>query len=256
MEKHHQLIATNSGYRRTLSFGLTCLVYHATTRFCERVYTYKNDPLGKTTGQMVGAARSARQNIVEASARAGTSKETELRLLDVAKASLEELRGDYEAFLVDNNMTLWSVNDECYKTTMEIPFDKFTATDDASHAFSLHIIAMRQRFATWLENENQFVAANAIFITARRAQFLLLKQMEQIGDSVLNEGGFRERMTHLRLEQREPSQPQPPVCHVCGKPMKQRTAKSGANAGKPFWACTGYPECKTIVAIEEKKAGD
>ena len=67
------------GYRKMLSFGWTCLVYHATTLFCRRNYSYKNDALGKTVGQMVGAARSARQNIVEASSRAATSKEQELR---------------------------------------------------------------------------------------------------------------------------------------------------------------------------------
>jgi four helix bundle protein len=89
------VIGHYGGYRKTLSFGLTCLVYHATTTFCRRNYNYQNDALGKTVGQMVGAARSARQNIVEGSSRAGTSKETELKLLDVAKASLQELAGDY-----------------------------------------------------------------------------------------------------------------------------------------------------------------
>ena len=84
-----RIIGHYGGYRRTISFAYTCLVYHATTLFCERLYSYKNDPLGKTSGQMIGAARSARQNIVEGSSRAGTSKETELRLYDVAKARLE-----------------------------------------------------------------------------------------------------------------------------------------------------------------------
>ena len=86
-----EIIGAYGGYRRTLSFGFACLVYHATEVFCERNYSYKNDALGKTVGQMMGAARSARQNIVEGSSRAGTSKETELRLYDVAKGSLEEL---------------------------------------------------------------------------------------------------------------------------------------------------------------------
>ena len=83
-----EVISAYGGYRKTLSFGMTCLVYHATTTFCRRNYNYRNDPLGKTVGQMIGAARSARQNLVEASSRAGVSSETELNLLDVAKASL------------------------------------------------------------------------------------------------------------------------------------------------------------------------
>ena len=106
-------IAPSGGFRKMFSFGYTCLVYHATTAFCKRVYSWKDDPLGKTSGQMIGAARSARQNIVEASARAGTSKETELKLLDVAKGSLAELEGDYEAFAnaaAANGRNVW----ECY----------------------------------------------------------------------------------------------------------------------------------------------
>ena len=92
------IIGHFGGYRKMYSFGWTCLIYHATTLFCRRNYNYKNDALGKTVGQMVGAARSARQNIVEASSRAATSKEQELKQLDVAKGSLDELAGDYEAF--------------------------------------------------------------------------------------------------------------------------------------------------------------
>lgn len=60
---------------------------------------------------MVGAARSARQNIVEGSSRAGTSKKTELRLYDVAKGSFEELAGDYEAFLVGRGAVPWAASD-------------------------------------------------------------------------------------------------------------------------------------------------
>ena len=254
MESSQPLIGSHGGYRKTLSFGLTCLVYHATTRFCARIYSYKNDPLGKTSGQMIGAARSARQNIVEASARAGTSKGTEIRLLDVAKGSLEELCGDYESFLIDRDMPLWSRTDARYKTVTALPFDTLTASEDVAHASSRHIIAMRQRFASWLEHEDPLVAANAIFITARRAYRLLEKQMERVGAEVIEEGGFSERMTRLRVEHRQSPQPAqepaPPICPKCGKLMRQRTAKTGLKAGKPFWACTGYPECRATQDIK------
>jgi hypothetical protein len=105
------IVGKHGGYRRTLTFGYVCLVYHATEIFCARNDSFKNDALGKTVGQMVGAARSARQNIVEGSARAGTSKETELRLYDVAKGSLEELAGDYEAFLIGRHEVPWAEDD-------------------------------------------------------------------------------------------------------------------------------------------------
>ena len=110
------IVTKHGGYRRTLVFGYVCLIYHATETFCGRNYSYKNDPLGKTSGQMIGAARSARQNIVEASSRAGTSKETELRLYDVSKGSLEELAGDYEAFLIGRGEMPWASDDpECVR---------------------------------------------------------------------------------------------------------------------------------------------
>ncbi|MGI6389574.1 MAG: four helix bundle suffix domain-containing protein [Kiritimatiellia bacterium] len=242
------------GYRKLHSFGFVCLVYHATTRFCRRVYPWKEDPLGKTSGQMVGAARSARQNIVEASSRASTSKETEIKLLDVAKASLDELLGDYEAFLIDNDQLVWSEKDERWQTVAALKLDEFSATEDVLHEFSRHVIAMRHRFADWLEHEDPYVAANAIIVIINRAASLLFRQMERAMADFEREGGFRERMTRLRIEQREAlkaAEPPPPSCPACGKPMTRRKAKTGPNAGKPFWGCTGYPACKAVQEIEQ-----
>ena len=246
-------IGPSGGYRKMLSFGFTCLVYHATTRFCKRVFPWKEDPLGKTSGQMIGAARSARQNMVESSSRAGTSKETELRLLDVAKASLEELLGDYEAYLIDNDQTVWSIADTRWQTVNTLPLDEFNAKEDVLHEFSRHMIAMRRRFSPWLENDDPFVAANAIIAIIKRAESLLFKQMERTTAVFGEEGGFRERMAKLRIEQREALQaaePPPPLCPACGKPMMRRKAKTGPNAGKPFWGCTGYPACKAIQEVK------
>ena len=253
MENSRPIIAPHNGYRKTLSFGLTCLVYHATTRFCERVYTFKNDPLGKTVGQMVGAGRSARQNIAEASARAGTSKETELRLLDVARGSLEELAGDYEAFLCDRDEPLWSKNDARHKEVSSLAYEPPSATEDVAHAFSLNLIAMRRRFAPWLEHADTLIAANAIFTTAHRAELLLQKQIERIADEIVETGGFRENLTRRRLEHLDTraAAPDAPECPVCGKPMRRRTAKTGPRAGKDFWSCSGYPECKGVLNIKE-----
>ena len=242
------------GYRKLHSFGFVCLVYHATTRFCRRVYPWKEDPLGKTSGQMIGAARSARQNIVEASSRASTSKETEIKLLDVAKASLDELLGDYEAFLIDNDQLVWSEKDERWQSVAALKLDEFSATEDVLHEFSRHIIEMRRRFADWLEHEDPYVAANAIIVIINRAASLLFRQMERAMADFEREGGFRERMTRLRIEQREAlkaAEPPPPSCPACGKPMTRRKAKTGPNAGKPFWGCTGYPACKAVQEIEQ-----
>ena len=256
MTDQNSLIGSAGGYRKLLSFGFVCLAYHATTRFCKRVYPWKDDPLGKTSGQMIGAARSARQNIAEASARAGTSHETEIRLLDVAKASLEELAGDYEAYLTDHDEPVWSEADTRHREVAALRLDEFTATTDLPHAFSVHLIAMRKRFAPWLEHEDPLVAANAILVVIQRAESLLFKQIEKLAGTFLEEGGFKERMTRLRLEQREAraaelaAEPPPPTCLACGKPMTLRKAKSGPKVGKPFWGCSGYPACKAIQECE------
>ena len=255
-------IAPSGGFRKMFSFGYTCLVYHATTTFCKRVYSWKDDPLGKTSGQMIGAARSARQNIVEASARAGTSKETELKLLDVAKGSLAELEGDYEAFLIDVGETIWSTADERHRAVSALKLDPFEVGEDVLHAFSAYLLQMKERFAAWLENENPVVAANSIVVVIERAKALLHGQIQKTMENFAVEGGFRERLTRLRLEQREnwqaqkANEPPPPTCPACGKPMRKRIAKSGPGKGKAFWGCSGYPVCKAIKEFEEERTSD
>lgn len=250
-----RLIGASGGYRKMFSFGFTCLVYHATTRFCRKVYNYRNDPLGKTSGQMIGSARAARQNIAEGSARAGTSKETELRLYDVAKASLEELAGDYEAFLVDNDTPIWSEKDERFLQVSALKLDEFTSNEDVAHRFSIHIIAMRKRFSHWLEHDDSMIAANAILVIIFQAQRLLFGQMRRLGYEFLSEGGFRERMTRMRLQERDgipenQSAGKHPDCPKCGSRMHLRKAKKGPKAGQTFWGCEKFPECDGTRAVQ------
>lgn len=239
-----EIIGAYGGYRRTLSFGFVCLIYHATEVFCERNYSYKNDALGKTVGQMIGAARSARQNIVEGSSRAGTSKETELRLYDVAKGSLEELAGDYEAFLIGRGEIPWAENDSRASRLMSIALDRYQG-QLSRHDYGEYILAMRKRFVEFLESEDPIVAANSILIAIDQACRLLHRQMESIAEEFREEGGFTERMSKARLETRDAqvAAQGAPKCPKCGKPMRKIIARKGRNAGNPFWACTGYPDC-------------
>lgn len=239
-----EIIGAYGGYRRTLSFGFACLVYHATEVFCERNYSYKNDALGKTVGQMIGAARSARQNIVEGSSRAGTSKETELRLYDVAKGSLEELAGDYEAFIIGRGEIPWAENDSRASRLMSIALDRYQG-QLSRHDYGEYILAMRKRFVEFLESEDPIVAANSILIAIDQACRLLHRQMESIAEAFREEGGFTERMSKARLETRDAqiAAQGAPKCSKCGKPMRKIIARKGRNAGNPFWSCTGYPDC-------------
>src|ERR1700723_2667766 len=100
MEK---LIGTHGGYRKLKTFQLSQLIFDITVRFCDRFVNKKS----RTHDQMVQAARSGVQNIAEGSQASGTSKKTELKLTNVARASLEELRLDYEDFLRHRSLPLW-----------------------------------------------------------------------------------------------------------------------------------------------------
>ena len=182
---NNRIIGHFGGYRKMLSFNWTCLIYHATTLFCKRNYNYKNDQLGKTVGQMIGAARSARQNIVEASSRAATSKEQELKQLDVAKGSLDELAGDYEAFIIDSNEVPWSKKDERYIEVKTLELDIFEYTDDLDHDYGIYTLNMRKRCSKWLENENPIIAANALLISIRKACSLITGQMHRIANDFI-----------------------------------------------------------------------
>ena len=247
------IIAQSGGYRKTLSFGMTCLVYHATTTFCARNYDYKNDPLGKTSGQMLGAARSARQNLVEASSRSGTSAETELRLLDVAKGSLQELAGDFEAFLLDRGIAPHGPDAPVVVSFRALRFDPFVPADgaDVRHAFGEHFLRMRARFAPILEPEDPVAAANGILLAIDRASGLIRRQMDRNAEDFRENGGFTERMSRARIETRDAQRgltpadgETAPLCPKCGGEMRKRLARKGENAGKPFWSCKRYPECK------------
>ena len=103
----NELIPRHGGYRRLKSFQVAQLVYDVTVRFCERYV----DRFSRTKDQMVQAARSGVQNIAEGSQTSATSKKTELKLTQVARASLEELKLDYEDFLRQRGFELWSLDD-------------------------------------------------------------------------------------------------------------------------------------------------
>src|SRR5438477_11065421 len=97
------LIPPHGGYRELKSFQHAEVVYDATVKFCDRFI----DPRSRTHDQMVQAARSGRQNIAEGSQASGTSKKMELKLIGVARASLEELLLDYKAFRRQRGLALW-----------------------------------------------------------------------------------------------------------------------------------------------------
>src|SRR5258705_1009392 len=114
------LITAHGGYRELKLFQHAELVYDGTVKFCDRFI----DRRSRTHDQMVQAARSGRQNIAEGSQASGTSKKTELKLVGVARASLEELLLDYEDFLRQRGLTLWGKDHQTAPVVRRLAYEK------------------------------------------------------------------------------------------------------------------------------------
>jgi restriction system protein len=212
-------------------------------------------PDNRTTGQpdqMTQAARSGRANIVEGSERSATSKSTEMRLTDVAKASLGELKSDFEFWLLSQKKLPWKQSSTDLSAIRNIQLDpnsSIMAND--LHEADKYILAQYAKFSFWLESDNPETVANAMLILLSRVLYILQKQITTQGEAFKQEGGFRERMNTVRIEERDKKIPtDAPTCPECGKKMRKCIAKAGQNAGNPFWGCTGFPDCKGIKNCE------
>jgi len=242
-----ELFDKSGGFRKLHSFTLATIIQLETLRFCRRFITHDireagekfYDPKGRQYDQMTQAARSGRQNIIEGSERSATSKDTEMRLTDVARASLSELRGDYEIWILDRNQLPWSVHSSEAKAVNAISLDPAPFTDDLVHESAKHALEQRKKYARWLDSNDDAVVANAMLIIIGRALNMLNRQIEAQGAAFEAAGGFSERLTAKRLEARERDREPSPECPQCGKPMRRRTSAKGE-----FWGCSAYPECK------------
>ncbi len=220
----------------------------ATCRFCQKFLTRNLDPTGRQYDQMTQAARSGKVNIVEGSARASTSRETEMKLTDVARASLAELHSDYEDWLLRHGQVPWRKDSPEAQAVYNTRLDKPDYGNDYVHDSCIHILAQQKKFARWLETDDSSIVANALLIIISRVINMLLRQLEAQGEIFSETGGFREQLTTARVETRAAKE-NAPLCPECGKPMKRRKARTGPNAGKDFWGCTGFPDCKTTREI-------
>ena len=241
----------SGGYRTLDSWVLASIAQLATQRFCKKFLTHDLDPTGRQYDQMTQAARSGKANLVEGSARSGTSKETEMKLTDVARASLAELQSDYETWLLSRNQPPWHRDTPEAKAVYAMRLDPPQYGNDFVHDSCAHILEQQKKFAKWLDSENHATVANALLIILARAQRTIQRQLETQGDDFAARGGFREKLTAVRVEARA-RQEDAPACPDCGAPMKRRKAKTGPKAGKEFWGCTAYPNCKGVRPITEK----
>jgi four helix bundle suffix protein len=238
----NNLIDKHGGYRKLHSFTFATMIHLETISFCKRFIPWQEDQLGKTAGQMIGAARSGRQNIIEGSERAATSSETEIKLTDVARASLAELLGDYEMFLAEKKAIPWSRHDENSKKFAALRLPEYQNNDDTLHEYWKYYHQVKPIFDPWLQNKEPTVVANAMLILIQRTMAMLASQIRKQSAVFLEKGGFREKMYQVRSEVREQKMPvdaDAPVCPECGKPMRKRHSERG-----DFWGCSQYPKCK------------
>lgn len=244
----------SGGYRKLHTFTYASIIQLATWRFCSIFLNKSNDPCGRQFDQMTQAARSGRANIVEGSERAGTSNTTEMRLTDVARASLGELQGDYEFWLWTHKKLPWSTASSQFSELKNVLLDPnpLQPGDDLRKATE-YLFTQQEKFKRWLESDDSEVVANALIVLLQRNIGMLKKQLAAQEEEFLKEGGFRERMNSARLGERDRqnADPDAPHCPDCGKPMRRCTAKTGLNAGKPFWGCTAFPDCRGIVNIRD-----
>ena len=159
------------------------MVYDGTVKFCER-FLQKRD---RTYDQMVQAARSGKQNILEGSQASGTSKETELKLTNVARASLEELLEDYRDFMRERKIEEWT----------------------AEHRYARRLRQLNRQpganyktFKKGIEHPDPAICANVIVGLIKVTCYLLDQQLRRLEQDFLREGGLRERMTRARLAAR------------------------------------------------------
>ncbi len=184
-------IPPHGGYKHLLSYQKSEIIYDATVRFCERFLSRRD----RTFDQMVQAARSGKQNILEGSQASGTSKETEIKLTNVARASLEELLEDYRDFMRLRKIREWDKEDRYARRLREL-----NRQPNANY----------DTFRRGLDHPDPAICANVIVGLIKVASYLLDRQLQKLEQDFLQEGGLRERMTRARLAQRARQHQRPP----------------------------------------------
>ena len=179
--KPENLIPPHGGYRNLKSYQTTTIIYDLTVVFCDRYMSYKTNKSYRTYDQMVQAARSGRQNIAEVSKDSGTSKKTELKLVNVARASLEELLLDCVDFLRQHSLPLWGKDHPKAQAVRGLAYK----TNRSSKSYLSYMSQPED-------------AANCLICLIHQANYLLDKQLQKLGEEFLEKGGFTERLYNAR----------------------------------------------------------
>jgi four helix bundle suffix protein len=177
------VIGPHGGYRNLKSYQNAEIIHDATVAFCNRFI----DRRSRTHDQMVQAARSGKQNIAEGSMASGTSRKTELKLVGVARASLEELLLDYQDFLRQSGLPIWEKE---HQKAVEVR--KLVYRTNRSYT----------TYKTYLESTAE-AAANALICLIHQANYLLDQQLRQLDQQFREEGGFTEKLHRARTLSRK-----------------------------------------------------
>jgi four helix bundle suffix protein len=178
------ILPRRGDYRELMSFAKAEVVYDITFRFAKR-FLFRGD---RTVDQMIQAARSGKKNILEGSKASPTSKETEIKLTNVARASLEELLDDYLDYLRTRDLEIWH--------------------KDSPKAIYVRELGRRfpqsyELYREIVETRPAEVVANVAVCLVHQANYLIDRQLERLEREFLDQGGLRERMTSARLESRK-----------------------------------------------------
>jgi len=209
MGERDSLIPKHGGYRKLKSFQVAQLVYDVTVRFCDR-YIGKRS---RTHDQMVQAARSGVQNIAEGSQASATSKKTELRLTQVARASLEELKLDYEDFLRQRGLEMWTrqnplrqalIDRRCRSADDVARWVKSVSGRSGQGGLGEQGRAPSTKSTASIQSTPDYsgLAANAALVLIAVASALLDRQVAKLAEDFENEGGFTERLYRVRTAKR------------------------------------------------------
>lgn len=191
MNNTSDLIPPHGGYNKLVTYKLGSLIYDATAAFCKQYINFKD----RTYDQMVQAARSGVANIVEGSQASATSKKTELKLTNVAKASQEELLEDYRVFLRQRNLRIWDAQSDEARTIRESRPENLPQLREVMAALVSDLsdkIAIKQE-----------VAANTMICLINQETYLLGRQIARLAKDFEDEGGFTERLYKIRAERRK-----------------------------------------------------
>ena len=178
-----QLIPPHGGYRDLQSYQMSEIVYDATVVFCDRFISKRS----RTHDQMVQAARSGKQNIAEGCMASGTSKKFELKLIGVARASLEELLLDFQDYLRQHRLPLWGKDHPKAQEVRKLCYKK-----NRSYL----------TYRPYIEDSSPEIAANAMICLIHQANYLLDQQLRALEKEFLKEGGFTEKLYRARSQMR------------------------------------------------------